>query len=158
MQRVCEGFYPDDPAVQELSPGTSYLDRAYDLLGYADVYAKRPAVAGHVAYRETDKADAHRLAGELLAALGKEMNAEQKLAFDLLRRAWTFLKPVYFEVQQVGLAGLRYDPAREQRFPSLYVVGRKGVGRKKAKKDASATEGVAKDGLAPKDASKKGDE
>jgi len=136
MQSVCEGFFPDDPIVQQLRPGIGYVDRAYDLFGYADVYEQKAAtVAGHVLFRPTDKNLARTLAGRLLTEVSKTMNPDQKQAVDLLYRAWTFLKPVYFEVQEVGLAGLRYDPQREERFPSVYVVGRKGRGRRKANND-----------------------
>ena len=48
---------------------------------------------------------------------------------------------MYFEVQEAGTFLLRYDPRRAARFPSLYVVGRPGVGRKKAKKAADVGEG-----------------
>jgi hypothetical protein len=136
MQKVCEDFFPDDPAIVALRPGTGYVDRAYDLLGYADKYDEKPSiVTGHVQYRATDKDAARKLAGRILAEVDQGRNPAQKRALDLLSRAWTTLKPVYFEVQQVGLAALRYDPVREDRFPSLYVVGRKGQGRKKASKD-----------------------
>ena len=133
MQKVCEDFFPDDPLVLSLRPGTGYIDRGYDLFGYADVYEQNAsAVAGHVQYRATDKDTARSLAGRLLAAVDQSMNEAQKLAFDQLRRTWTLLLAVYFEVQRVGLCGLRYDPAAQDRFPSVYAVGRKGGGRKKA--------------------------
>lgn len=147
LQAVCEGFFPDDPFIQQLRPGTGYIDRAYDLLGYADKYdANSAVVAGHVLYRATDAADARKLAGKLLAAVNTTMNPPQKLAFDQLQRVWTFAVPVYFEVRQLGLAFLRYDPSRDERFPSVYVVGRKGSGRKKASKEEAPTGPPAADG------------
>jgi hypothetical protein len=55
--------------------------------------------------------------------------------YDILRRSWTLLRPVYREVQELGLRLLRLDPRREERFPSLFVMGRAGQGRKRTKKD-----------------------
>jgi plasmid stabilization system protein ParE len=135
MQKVCEDFFPDDPVIAALRPGIGYVDRAYDLLGYADKYEEQAAVlAGHPQYRAADKDQARKLAGRILAEMDKDMNPAQRQAFDLLRRAWTLVKPIYFEVQQVGLAALRYDPARDERFPSLYTAGRKSPTRKKGSK------------------------
>ncbi len=141
LQAVCEGFFPDDLFIQQLRPGTGYIDRAYDLLGYADKYdANSAVVKGHVLYRPTDASDARKLAGKLLATINTEMNPAQKLAFDQLQRVWTFEVPVYFEVRQVGLGLLRYDRSRDERFPSVYTVGRKGSGRKKASKEEAPAE------------------
>lgn len=144
IQRVCEHYFLDDsvigPTLRRLSSGTGYLDRAYDLLGYADIYESKKAVVSQdpVHYRPTDLADARRLAAQILAALGGRMSPNARDAYDLMVRAWTFARPVYFEVQELGLRFLRYDPKREERFPSLYVVGRAGVGRRKAKKEEGA--------------------
>jgi hypothetical protein len=153
MQKVCDDFFFDDPAIAALRPGTGYVDRAYDLLGYADKYEEQAAVVpGHPQYRATDKDEARKLAGRLLAEVDKEMNPAQRQAFDLLRRTWTLVKPIYFEVQQIGLEALRYDPARNERFPSIYAAGRKGVGRKKGSKnqaDAAAPANSPADAKTP---------
>ena len=69
------------------------------------------------------------------------MTPHAREAYDLVQRSWTLLKLVYFEVQELGLRFLRYDPQRGARFPSLYGVGRTGQGRKKAKKADGASEG-----------------
>ncbi len=144
IQRVCEHYFLDDsvigPTLRRLSSGTGYLDRAYDLLGYADIYETKKAIVSQdpVHYRPTDLADARRLASQILAALGGAMNPSARDAYDLLVRAWTFTRPVYFEVQELGLRFLRYDPKRDERFPSLFVVGRAGGGRRKQKKDEPA--------------------
>lgn len=144
LQAVCEAFFPSHPLVIALRPGIGYVDRAYDLLGYADVYVENAAaVSGHVQYRATDVADARRLAGQLLAVLDAGMNPQQQIAIDQLRRVWTFLLAVYFEVRHVGLAALRYEPSREERFPSVYLAGRKSSPRKKGGKGEAAPDGVA---------------
>ncbi|MGK3998605.1 hypothetical protein [Sorangium sp. So ce1024] len=153
LQKVCEHFFGDDPelapVLRRLSAGTGYLDRAYDLLGYADIYqAKQDVVSTDpVHYRATDLADARRLASQMLAVLGAALSPKAREAYDLLQRAWTLAKPLYAEVQELGLRFLRYDPQRDARFPSLYVVGRAGQGRKKTKKEAAAPAG--KEAAAP---------
>ncbi|WP_438016239.1 hypothetical protein WMF18_36155 [Sorangium sp. So ce315] len=147
LQKVCEHFFGDDPdlapVLRRLSAGTGYLDRAYDLLGYADIYqAKQDVVSTDpVHYRATDLTDARRLASQMLAVLGAALSPKAREAYDLLQRAWTLAKPLYVEVQELGLRFLRYDPQRDARFPSLYVVGRTGQGRKKTKKEAAAPAG-----------------
>lgn len=148
MQTVCEHFLGDHPEVgpvlRQLSPGTGFLDRAYDLLGYADIYEQHHGVVSTdpVHFVKTDVADARRLAAQILGLVGAAMTPQAQEAFDLLRRTWTLVKPVYTEVREIGLALLRHDPQRGERFPSLYAVGRKGQGRKKGAKEA-APEGVA---------------
>lgn len=149
IQKVCEHFFGEHavigPVLRQLSPGTGFLNRAYNLLGYADIYEQQHAVVSRddIHYRDTDLADARRLGAQILAEIGATMTPLAREAFDLLRRTWTLLKPLYFEVQQVGLAGLRYDPLRDERFPSVYTVGRKGQGRKKANAAPSAPAGGA---------------
>lgn len=168
MEKVCEHLYWDDPElgplVQALHPGKSYLDRAYDLLGYADIYdQRRDAVSSDpVHYRATDAADARRLAGQILATLSATMSPQARKWYDMMQRAWTLLEVVYDEVREMGLRFLRSDPLREQRLPSLYVVGRASTGRKKAKKADGAgkpateakgsakADGEAKTGSEPK--------
>ncbi|MGK3966024.1 hypothetical protein WMF38_17810 [Sorangium sp. So ce118] len=149
LQKVCEHFFGDDPEIgpvlRRLSAGTGYLDRAYDLLGYADIYqAKHDVVSTDpVHYRATDLADARRLASQMLAVLGAALSPKAREAYDMLQRAWTLARPLYVEVQELGLRFLRYDPQRDARFPSLYVVGRAGQGRKRTKKAAAAPAGGA---------------
>lgn len=144
MEKVSEHHLWDDPEVgpmvRSLHPGTSYQDRAYDLLGYADIYALRPAVVSTDAthYRASDVADARRLAGQILAALSSAMSPQARSWYDTSQRAWTLLEPIYNEVRDLGLWLLRSDPLRHQRFPSLYVVGRASTGRRKAKGDEAA--------------------
>ncbi|WP_437588473.1 hypothetical protein [Sorangium sp. So ce1000] len=147
LQKVCEHFFGDDPEVgpvlRRLSPGTGYLDRAYDLLGYADIYQAKLDVVSKdpVHYRATDVADARRLAAQILAVLGAALSPKAREAYDLLQRAWTLAKPLYTEVQELGLRFLRYDPQREARLPSLYVVGRAGQGRKRTRREPAAPGG-----------------
>ncbi|WP_437673941.1 hypothetical protein [Sorangium sp. So ce131] len=92
-------------------------------------------------YRAADLPDARRLASQILAALGAALSPGAREAYDLLQRAWTLAKPLYVEVQELGLRFLRYEPQRDARFPSLYVVGRAGQGRKRTKKEPAAPGG-----------------
>jgi hypothetical protein len=140
MQKTAEHYFQEDaeigPILRRLSPGTGFLDRANDLLGYAQIYESKKAIVSKdpVYYRATDVADAKRLAGQILAALSADMTPAAREWYDVLRRSWTMLRPVYREVQELGLRFLRLDPQRDERFPSLFVMGRSGQGRKKANK------------------------
>jgi hypothetical protein len=49
---------------------------------------------------------------------------------------------MYVEVQENGLCLLRYDPQRDQRFPSVFAAGRPGAGKRPSKKDGGATAGA----------------
>ena len=151
MQSVCEHNLGDHPVhgvlLDVLRPGTSYLDRANDLLGYAKVYEAEPAVVSKdTKYKPTHVADARKLAGEILAALSAAMTPKAREWYDLLQRAWTLATKMYFEVQEAGTFLLRYDPRREERFPSLYAVARGGGSKKKGKKAADGGVAGAPDG------------
>ena len=141
MQSVTEHNlrdHPDHgPVLDRLRPGHSYLDRANDLLGYAKIYEAAPGiVAKDTKYQPTHVADARRLAGEILASLSAAMTPMAREWYDLLQRTWTLVTKMYFEVQEAGTFLLRYDPRREERFPSLYAAAR-GGGPKKGKKTAA---------------------
>ena len=137
MQELCEYHFKRDPEIKQqldfLRPGSGHEDLAGDLLGYADIYAARPkeVAADKNNYRDTDLADARRVAGEIFSHLAAARSPKARDAYDLLQRAWTWLLRVYTEVQEVGRCLLRYDPQREERFPSLYAAGRAGRPRKK---------------------------
>jgi hypothetical protein len=141
MQALCEYKFKNDPEIAPklalLRPGSGHRDLAGDLFGYADIYAARAkeVASDSTNYRATDAADARKIAGSILAHLATAMSPKAREADELLRRAWTLLARVYFEVQQVGLSLLRYDEGREQRFPSLYAVGR--APRSRGKKAAA---------------------
>jgi hypothetical protein len=147
MQSVCEHNLGDNPEygplLDHLRPGTAYLDRADDMLGYAKIYeAEHALLSKDTKYKPTHVADARQLAGEIIAMLGASMTPKAREQYDLLQRAWTLLSKMYFEVQQAGLWLLRYDPQRDQRFPSVFAVGRPGSGRRRTTKpgdDAATT-------------------
>ena len=137
MQGMCEYHFRNDleiwPEVLRLAPGTSYRDTAGDLMGYARIYELRHKVvaADPTNYRETDVADARRLAKDMMEHLTSELTPEAKAAYLLFVRAWTLLIQVYEEVQAVGLHLQRKVPERFAQFPSLYAAGRPNSGRKK---------------------------
>ena len=140
MQALCEYMFGLDPQIKPLldllRPGTGYRDVAGDLIGYADIYDLRPkqVASDTTNFDPTDAAEARRLAGEIYAYLIKGMSPKAQEAYGLLLRAWTLLAEVYAEVQAAGLFLLRRDPARTDRFPSLYTVAR--AARSRAKKAA----------------------
>ena len=148
MQKQCEHFFSAHdklgPVVRRLSPGIGFRDRAYDLLGYADIYEEQHAIVSKdpVFYVATDVADARRLAGEILSLLGAAMTPQAREAQDLLHRAFTIFEAVYNEVRALGLYVLRHDPRREERFPSLYAIGRPGKRKRKGGEEAVEEEGA----------------
>lgn len=146
MQDLLEYKFKKDPEIAPLlavlRPGTGYRDLAADLIGYAGIYERRAkeVASDTTNYRSTDAADAHRLAGEILSHLSASTSPRAREAYDTLRRAWTLLLQIYFEVSESGRWLLRYDPRREERFPSLFAAGRPGGGRppKKPKVDGAS--------------------
>lgn len=146
MQELCEYYFKADPElgpeVARLSPGSGHRDLAGDLLGYARIYEKRPEVvaADPKNYRATDLADARKLAGEILAALGGSLSPSGQRAFDAYVRAWTWLNTAYDEVRSTGLWLHRRDPKKDERFPSLFAVGRSKSSPRKSKKGGGEAE------------------
>ena len=142
MQELCEYKFKRDPKIAPLlallRPGSGYRDIAGDLLGYADIYVKKPKeVASETTnYLATDVADARRIAGDILAHLSAAMSPKAREAYELMQRVWTLLVQIYFEVQEVGTCLLRRDPKRDEWFPSLYAAGKTGRPRKKKKDEA----------------------
>lgn len=139
MQKVCEHNLEDDaeygPVLVLLSAGSGHLDRANDLLGYADIYvAKHGIVSKDTHYEDTHVASARRVAGAIIGHLGAAMSPQARQWYDVLQRAFALLTPVYAEVREVALGVLRFDPQRQTRLPSLYAAGRPGQGRPRKKK------------------------
>lgn len=146
MQELCEYYFKADPElgpeVARLSPGSGHRDLAGDLLGYARIYEKRPEVvaADPKNYRASDLADARRLAGEILGALGGSLSPSGQRAFDAYVRAWTWLNATYDEVRSTGLWLHRRDPKKDELFPSLFAVGRSKPSPRKSKKGGGEAE------------------
>jgi hypothetical protein len=145
MQELCEYKFKRDaeirPILDMLRPGTGYRDLAGDLIGYADIYDRRPdeVASDTTNYDPTDAAEARRLAGEIYAHIAASMTPKAREAYTLLLRAWTLFFQVYTEVQKVGLYLLRFDPKSNERFPSLYAVARAPRSRGKKAADSGGT-------------------
>jgi hypothetical protein len=155
MQELCEYKFRRNaeiaPLLSLLSPGVGHRDLALDLIGYADIYEMQPdeVASDTTNYRPSDAGDARRIAGEILAHLSAGLPLKAREAYDLLQRAWTLLIKVYFEVQSIGALYLRYDPMRNERFPSLFTAGRAARSKKKGRGDGAPKKGQGGEGAPP---------
>lgn len=146
MQALCEYHLGEDPEIKpeldRLRPGAGHRDLANDLLGYARICELRADVvkADQRHYRAGDAARARELAGVMIQAFSAAMTPKARAAHDLYARAWTLLQRRYDEVRAAGLWLFRADPARDERFPSLFAAARPNVGRPR-KVAAPATSG-----------------
>ncbi|MFO0588421.1 MAG: hypothetical protein U0441_12805 [Polyangiaceae bacterium] len=135
MQTTCEHLLSDDPEIKRqldrLRPGLGYRDLANDLLGYARIYDQRLDVVKKDPkfYRPGDAARAKELAGKIIQALTEALTPQGRDAYSTCVRAWTLVVRRYEEIRQAGLWLFRKDAQKDQRFPSLYAVGRPGGGR-----------------------------
>jgi hypothetical protein len=146
MQGACEHALTAIPEahdeLERLRPGISYRDLAGDLEGYADLYDRYPADVklDGINYKDGDAKRARSLARAIYEALGDDLTNRDKASLETLTRAWTLLSETYDRVATVGRFLLRSENPNLA-FPSLFVAGRKGVGRpstKPAKGDAAA--------------------
>ncbi|WP_437989446.1 hypothetical protein [Sorangium sp. So ce145] len=137
MQALCEYQLADDPAIKpeldRLRPGTGHRDLANDLLGYARIYELRADVvkADPKHYRADDAAHARELAGAMIQKLSTAMTPRARDAFDRYVRVWTLLCLRYEEVRAAALWLWRKSSRTQERFPSLFAVGRPNSGRRK---------------------------
>lgn len=136
MQTVCEHLLSEDPEIKKqldrLRPGQGYRDLANDLFGYARIYEQRiDMVKKHpVYYRPDDAKRGTELAGLILQALTEALTSSQSRdAYSTYVRAWTLVLRRYEEIRQAGLWMFRKDSQKDQRFPSLYTIGRPAGGR-----------------------------
>ncbi len=134
MQALCEYQLADDPAIKpeldRLRPGTGHRDLANDLLGYARIYELRADVvkADPKHYRADDAARARELAGVMIQKLSTAMTPRARQAFDRYVRVWTLLCLRYEEVRAAALWLWRKSSRIQERFPSLFAVGRPQLG------------------------------
>ena len=136
MQTTCEHLLSDDPEIKKqldrLRPGQGYRDLANDLFGYARIYEQRPDVVKKDPkyYRPGDAKRGTELGGLILQALTEALTTPQgRDAYSTYVRAWTLVLRRYEEIRQAGLWMFRRDSQKEQRFPSLYTIGRPAGGR-----------------------------
>ena len=139
MKALCEYHFADHdvhgPEVERLRHGASHRHIAGQLNGYARIYTlcKVDASTDKKNYKATDLSDAQRVAGTMLAHLSAGMSPKARKAFDTYVRAWTLMSLSYYEVRACGLYLLRHDKRADEKFPSLFVMGRPGAGRPKKK-------------------------
>jgi hypothetical protein len=146
MQKLVEyhfGAHPDEATVvANLVAMRSDRGLAQVLVGFADLYARHPAVVTTDAtyYRPTDAANARSLAQEIRDAL----DADPAHWGARTARAWTLLVRAYNDVQATGLWMFRATPVEgARRFPSLIAESRAPARRTAAKTDdAGATPGT----------------
>ena len=159
LQKLTEYYFSDHPVygplLDTLRPGTSYRDRAGDLLGYVGIARDNLELVKHDKkhYRASDLVDAPRLANEIVEAIGSLETTEARTWGDHAARAFTLLQRSYVEVMAAGLFLERHDPDRFAHWPSLYVAGRPNVGRPRKAKPSGDTAGggATGGGTAPTD-------
>jgi hypothetical protein len=149
MLKVASYYLEDDPdgaaEVADIRQGTGYADLARDLQRLAALYEQHAATfaSDRRYYRAADRAEAGRLANEIVRALGEASADDHATWTDYVARAWTLLLAIYGEVSAAGRWLYRREDA-ERRFPSLYRVARS---RRRAPQPDDAADGAA-DGAA----------
>ncbi|HSO00381.1 MAG TPA: hypothetical protein VLS89_18945 [Candidatus Nanopelagicales bacterium] len=108
--------------VAAIRRGTGYKDLASDLSRLAQIYQDHLALVSRdpVNYRDTDAADARRLAQAILKELGEAQSKEEKRLVGIVTGLWTLLHRCYGEVQSAGLFLFRHQDG-DQKFPSLFT-------------------------------------
>ncbi len=147
MLKLIDYAFGDDsrfsPRIAAIRSGQGYEDLANDLQELADLYDE-PVIAPVVTkdpvnYRDTDVADARRLAGEIFKALGLTSDGEKWTG--RVQRAYTHLTDVYTEHCYAGsLLFFRREDVSTTFPPSLIGVVRSPANRNR---DASAGAGAA---------------
>ncbi|WP_437541475.1 hypothetical protein WME97_27115 [Sorangium sp. So ce367] len=92
----------------------------------------------------TDAARARELAGVMIQKLSAAMTPRARQAFDWYVRVWTLLCLRYEEVRAAALWLWGKNSRIQERFPSLFAVGRPNSGRskKEAPREARGTGAV----------------
>ena len=132
MFKCAEYMLEDDvdamKVIDEVRPGSGYLDRANDLYALAELYAKHRDTLARDGrnWRKGDAAKARRLHGALLEALGLSPLTHGVDWVSMCTRAWHLLRVTYDEVESVGRCLFRHeDPDRL--FPNLVAAAREGA-------------------------------
>lgn len=114
------------PVLDALRAGRGHQAAATALLRYSQLYVEHHDLVSvtPVHYLATDKDEAARVGGELLAALHSLDADEMERWTQLRRRAATHLLAIYEEVAVAGRFIDRNDPEVDAHYPSLIAAGR----------------------------------
>jgi hypothetical protein len=125
--------------LDSIREGTGYLDMASDLLRLGALYLRYIAeISGDTRhYRAEDREEAGRLAHTVHQVLGDGRDTDARYWNGYLPRAWSLMVDTYEEVSAAGRWLYRHENG-EQRFPSLYAIGRQ---RRSRRPDEDAPEG-----------------
>lgn len=144
MLKVLEYHLDDHPKVSRIvvsiRSGTGYRDLAQDLTRLAELYADHKLVIEKDVklYQSGDMAGARKGAEAILGALAADRAGDERTWIDLQNRAWTLLLASYNEVAAAGAWIHRKADDVDERFPSLYAIGRAGSGRPRKSADEPA--------------------
>lgn len=120
------GHLPDiSKILADIRGGRGYVDLASDLVRLAELYEMYAATLAvdTVRYQASDRETAGRLAHAIHQVLGDGRHSDAEYWSDYLARAWSLLVITYDEVSAAGRWLFRHADG-EDRFPSLYAVGR----------------------------------
>ena len=137
MQKCTEYHLSDIPEAKirldQLRPGTGYLDTAKDMLGYALLYEQYPDELkdDKRLYDPADVALARRLANQILALMVGEKGTNLAEILALRERVWSLLVDLYdYEVAPAARWFYRRDPEVDTLFPTARSLGRGEIKRK----------------------------
>jgi hypothetical protein len=121
--------------LDEVRAGKGYLDRANDLVALASLYRTYPELVklDGKKFRETDAAEAMRLAGEIFRGLGRRDPTVEGIDWhDQQRRVWTLLVTRYRAIRRWGMA--LFPDEADALFPDLVAASRSAWGTRRRKK------------------------
>ena len=131
--------------VDEVRPGSGYLDRANDLIALAELYHRFPEVVrlDGKKFRAGDETEAMHLAAEIFRELGIGERADDIDWYDQQHRAWVYLAQRYLQARRWGVALFEADG--ETMFPDLHASSRAPWGSRReqsAQDDTPANDGA----------------
>jgi hypothetical protein len=129
--------------LRDIREGTGYVDLASDLVRLAALYqAHAEALAADVRHYKTTDADlAGRTAQAIHQVLGDGRNVSARYWSNYQTRAWSLMVITYGEVSAAGRWLFRHENG-EERFPSLYTMGRQRRSRRPDQDEGSPDDGL----------------
>jgi hypothetical protein len=118
-------------ALTDIRQGNGYVDLASDLVRLGTLYQAHAAdLATDVRHYRAEHAEtAGRLAQAIHQVLGDGRDPSARYWNNYMPRAWSFLVITYDEVSAAGRWLFRHEDG-DERFPSLYAVGRQRRSRR----------------------------